>query len=130
MLPHEWMSDPVQNSALCLACNSSAGLSWCSRCKLVRYCSKDCQRSDWRRHKADGCIPIREQKQLPPSSSLSPSTTPVLQPITPLYHPMVSPAAVPFMPDFELDAESSEEEDIVSPDAMEEMEMDGMDEIE
>ncbi|KAF1954167.1 hypothetical protein CC80DRAFT_517730 [Byssothecium circinans] len=24
---------------------------WCSKCKLVRYCSKDCQRADWAHHK-------------------------------------------------------------------------------
>ena len=27
------------------------GLFQCSSCKLVRYCSVDCQRGDWKRHK-------------------------------------------------------------------------------
>eukprot|EP01113_Clastostelium_recurvatum_P004294 TRINITY_DN11892_c0_g1_i1.p1 TRINITY_DN11892_c0_g1~~TRINITY_DN11892_c0_g1_i1.p1 ORF type:complete len:158 (+),score=15.53 TRINITY_DN11892_c0_g1_i1:140-613(+) len=26
-------------------------LSWCSRCKDVRYCSAECQRADWKSHK-------------------------------------------------------------------------------
>ena len=28
------------------------GLFQCSNCKLVRYCSVDCQRGDWKRHKS------------------------------------------------------------------------------
>ncbi|KAL4268876.1 MUB1/samB family protein [Pleurotus pulmonarius] len=32
---------------------SGTGSSFCSKCRLVAYCSKDCQAVDWKRHKAD-----------------------------------------------------------------------------
>lgn len=49
----------------CNACGSdkrkepnatSQSLLTCTRCKLARYCSKECQRADWKNHKM-GCIP-------------------------------------------------------------------------
>eukprot|EP00656_Telonema_subtile_P024333 TRINITY_DN2643_c0_g1_i2.p1 TRINITY_DN2643_c0_g1~~TRINITY_DN2643_c0_g1_i2.p1 ORF type:complete len:428 (+),score=88.25 TRINITY_DN2643_c0_g1_i2:93-1376(+) len=101
MLHHDWMADPIANSALCVVCSVSSGLSWCSRCKLVRYCSKSCQRSDWKRHKEHGCVPV---PNVLPSNTLSPSTTPVLQPTTPMFH-YSSPQQAQFMPDFELEDE-------------------------
>lgn len=33
----------------------SRGLSCCGRCKRVRYCSRRCQRQDWKRHKVMEC---------------------------------------------------------------------------
>ncbi|KIW10340.1 hypothetical protein PV08_11302 [Exophiala spinifera] len=47
------------------ACNScgrdeavnGSGLLSCARCRKVRYCSKECQRVDWKKHKAN-CVPI------------------------------------------------------------------------
>ncbi|TFK74173.1 hypothetical protein BDN72DRAFT_103167 [Pluteus cervinus] len=41
--------------AECAACRKTAGetkLLVCSRCKKVSYCSQDCQKGDWKRHKA------------------------------------------------------------------------------
>lgn len=36
---------------VCRVCESKDGLRACARCKKVYYCSKDCQVSDWKRHK-------------------------------------------------------------------------------
>lgn len=47
--------DPKQ-LAVCVKCGSPQSLKQCARCKLVRYCSRDCQASDWPRHKKE-CAP-------------------------------------------------------------------------
>ena len=36
---------------VCRLCNSKVGVRACGRCEHVYYCSKDCQVSDWARHK-------------------------------------------------------------------------------
>ncbi|KAH8102025.1 hypothetical protein BXZ70DRAFT_47761 [Cristinia sonorae] len=39
---------------MCVYCSNNdlqVKLSWCSKCRSVRYCSKDCQRADWKQHK-------------------------------------------------------------------------------
>ncbi|KAJ7148884.1 hypothetical protein C8R46DRAFT_916588, partial [Mycena filopes] len=53
-------------SASCLVCNNEASesrksLKKCARCELTRYCSVDCQRQDWKRHK-DCCKVVKEVK--------------------------------------------------------------------
>ncbi|CAN0144317.1 unnamed protein product, partial [Ectocarpus fasciculatus] len=40
-------------SAGCSNCGKDGSLRPCSRCRQVRYCSKDCQRQHWREHKRD-----------------------------------------------------------------------------
>jgi hypothetical protein len=35
----------------CAACHKPSATASCSRCKLVFYCSKDCQKAQWRLHK-------------------------------------------------------------------------------
>jgi hypothetical protein len=32
-------------------CASEEASSVCSRCEVVRYCSRECQRADWKAHK-------------------------------------------------------------------------------
>jgi hypothetical protein len=32
-------------------CDAPGKLSRCSRCRIVQYCSRDCQDADWPRHK-------------------------------------------------------------------------------
>ncbi|KAI0340358.1 hypothetical protein BDW22DRAFT_1398698 [Trametopsis cervina] len=32
----------------------------CSRCKVGTYCSKECQKADWKRHKTEPCRPFEE----------------------------------------------------------------------
>ena len=36
---------------VCRVCESKDGVRACGRCQKVYYCSKDCQVSDWKRHK-------------------------------------------------------------------------------
>jgi len=38
---------------VCQLCGKEAGKSWkkCSICRLGRYCSEECQRADWKKHK-------------------------------------------------------------------------------
>lgn len=41
--------EPVE---FCTKCSKIGDLKRCSRCKSVKYCSTDCQKSDWATHKA------------------------------------------------------------------------------
>ena len=36
---------------VCRVCNLKDGVKACARCERVYYCSKNCQVSDWKRHK-------------------------------------------------------------------------------
>ena len=46
-------SQELTNSKMfCSACKSSDNLSKCGGCKVMHYCSKECQRSDWKIHKS------------------------------------------------------------------------------
>jgi ankyrin repeat protein len=53
--------EPVDTEGTCAACGSSspadAQFKKCSRCRAVRYCSKDCQRTHWPVHKATCTAP-------------------------------------------------------------------------
>ncbi|KAJ7025593.1 hypothetical protein C8F04DRAFT_1128054 [Mycena alexandri] len=53
-------------SSSCAVCNnetseSRKSLKQCAKCQLTRYCSVECQRSDWPRHKAC-CKVVKEVK--------------------------------------------------------------------
>lgn len=42
----------IAESTFCAYCGSSSGkLMTCGRCKLIKYCSKDCQEKHWKKHK-------------------------------------------------------------------------------
>lgn len=45
-------TDGVGVGYRCRSCGKDGGLT-CSRCKRARYCSKECQRADWKVHKKD-----------------------------------------------------------------------------
>ncbi|KAJ6551702.1 hypothetical protein B0H19DRAFT_950154 [Mycena capillaripes] len=53
-------------SSSCAVCHNEAeesrkSLKQCAKCELTRYCSVDCQRADWTRHK-ECCKAIKEVK--------------------------------------------------------------------
>lgn len=41
-----------QGTRMCQSCCGAGSLKLCQGCRLVRYCSKECQRRDWPVHKA------------------------------------------------------------------------------
>jgi len=44
----------------CVACGAAAGgtkLRTCSRCRLARYCGRDCQRAHWKLLHKNECVP-------------------------------------------------------------------------
>ena len=45
--------------ALCIVCNKDKPLQDCSGCNFMKYCSTDCQRADWPRHKTK-CKEIKD----------------------------------------------------------------------
>ncbi|CAG8953829.1 hypothetical protein HYFRA_00006721 [Hymenoscyphus fraxineus] len=71
-------SDPLQaptlalKQALCFSCwNVSKNLSRCGACKLVAYCSKECQKQDWYRTHKEDCkklFALNKQKGYVPSA--------------------------------------------------------------
>ncbi|KAJ7917971.1 hypothetical protein B0H13DRAFT_1449209, partial [Mycena leptocephala] len=53
-------------SSSCAVCHNEAdesrkNLKQCAKCELTRYCSVDCQRTDWKRHK-ECCKAVKEVK--------------------------------------------------------------------
>jgi len=46
-LDREWLSRPHPGQ-LCGSCMTSSTSAHCGRCKVVRYCSKECQRKHWK----------------------------------------------------------------------------------
>jgi len=37
----------------CFSCGKPKPKSTCSKCKVVKYCNRECQRKDWKRHKGE-----------------------------------------------------------------------------
>jgi len=54
----QWL-EQMRSTCGCCAASLSKNAASCGRCKQVRYCSKECQTKDWKRHK-QGCIPHAE----------------------------------------------------------------------
>lgn len=48
---YEGKYTPLREHPFCNSCGTLAQLSRCSRCKMVWYCSVDCQKSDFTQHK-------------------------------------------------------------------------------
>jgi len=48
------LPDEVDDSGRCLLCKSTPEkLKYCGRCKVAKYCSRECQAADWRRHRSE-----------------------------------------------------------------------------
>ena len=46
-------SPKYQEKLKCFMCNSEYNIRICSRCKKTCYCSNECQKKDWNRHKSE-----------------------------------------------------------------------------
>lgn len=48
----------MESRDVCVKCGpSDLKFKWCSKCRGVKYCSPECQRKDWSRHKLE-CLPV------------------------------------------------------------------------
>eukprot|EP00961_Rhodomonas_salina_P289727 3914677-Rhodomonas_salina.1 len=62
------------NCAKCgVRADGSVTVSFCSGCRSVAYCSKECQKADWKAHKA-ACRQIRQAKEQIALNKGNPST--------------------------------------------------------
>ena len=52
--------EPMDCCPQCWTKHTGDKKKFCTRCKAVFYCSKECQRNDWKEHKKD-CIPAMDQ---------------------------------------------------------------------
>ena len=58
--------DVIQHN--CRTCGVSGvtkKLSYCSKCKVVRYCSRECQKMDYPRHKKKECKALKKERKQP-----------------------------------------------------------------
>jgi hypothetical protein len=59
--PAEQQQQGPQAPRACAACGTGdATFMRCGRCRSTMYCSKDCQKDDWPRHKEE-CVAVSEQ---------------------------------------------------------------------
>jgi len=64
----ECMQSPYVIQHSCRTCGVSGvtqKLNFCSKCKVVRYCSRECQRTDYPRHKKEECKALKKERKKP-----------------------------------------------------------------
>eukprot|EP01083_Nonionella_stella_P157574 511701_1 len=49
-------------SSSCAKCNKAGATAVCGACKCTYYCSRDCQRKDWKQHKRI-CKMLKEEEK-------------------------------------------------------------------
>jgi len=59
--PKEMKGWSYHDTTGCYVCNArtqpdGSALLHCSKCECINYCSPDCQKRDWKRHKAESCV--------------------------------------------------------------------------
>lgn len=59
-----WSYEGLTSCYVCAARTQANGkpLFSCSKCHNLNYCSRECQVKDWKRHKAESCIPTSSSK--------------------------------------------------------------------
>lgn len=53
----------------CAICKTTSHLQRCTMCKSIKYCSKECQKKDWKAHKVV-CASLRDSKEEDPLSAI------------------------------------------------------------
>ncbi|AGE54815.1 histone-lysine N-methyltransferase / SET domain containing protein [Paramecium bursaria Chlorella virus NYs1] len=53
----------IRKNLVCYAdgCENTTNLKRCSCCRMIRYCSEECQKRDWKEHK-NSCVPKEKPK--------------------------------------------------------------------
>jgi hypothetical protein len=57
------LPDNAHRCSNCLEKKESKALSFCASCGVVRYCGKECQKADWKRHKESCELWMEERKK-------------------------------------------------------------------
>lgn len=98
ILPLPPKKAPERSKVNC-TCGKPAKM-WCSRCRAVAYCGKECQKADWKQHKRACVDPtkfvdVRVQADVDPLGiGMSTTTIPLNQPLAPSFKPKRSNAGV------------------------------------
>lgn len=53
----------TEEESCCLLCMKKGKLKKCSACQSAWYCSRECQKSDWLRHKTQECKELQKKRQ-------------------------------------------------------------------
>jgi hypothetical protein len=57
------LPDNAHRCSGCLEAKESKALQYCASCGVTRYCGRECQKADWKRHKCNCKIWAEEKKK-------------------------------------------------------------------